>query len=205
MTEGAGSSRRRTANPGSGMHRSHAPEERPLHPSATCGLTAAEVSARVDAGLDNRFTLSHRSVWEIVRSNVLTLFNAIVVGCFVVLLLLGDGEDALFGTLLVIGMIALWLLVVRSRPLTLLRISVVAAMASCCCSCSSYPRQRASSRSSGRQALCCSPESASGRQVASPSRSPRVSTPGDSPMRDEIEPPSCLRDLRLCDVAFQGV
>lgn len=110
------------------MHQSHAPEERPLYPSATCGLTAAEVSARVDAGLDNRFTLSHRSVWEIVRSNVLTLFNAIVVGCFVVLLLLGDGEDALFGTLLVIGMIALWLLVVRSRPLTLLRISVVAAM-----------------------------------------------------------------------------
>ncbi|WP_235500142.1 HAD-IC family P-type ATPase [Arthrobacter sp. Leaf69] len=38
-----------------------------------------------------------RSLWEIVRANVLTLFNAIVGTSFVVLLVLGSWQDALFG------------------------------------------------------------------------------------------------------------
>lgn len=49
-------------------------------------------------GFANRVTdATNRSLWEIVRTNVLTLFNAIVGTSFVVLLLLGSWQDALFG------------------------------------------------------------------------------------------------------------
>ncbi|WP_285240449.1 cation-translocating P-type ATPase [Pseudarthrobacter sp. MEB009] len=40
---------------------------------------------------------SSRSLWDIFRANVLTLFNAIVAGSFLLLLLLGQWRDALFG------------------------------------------------------------------------------------------------------------
>ncbi|MHA7276456.1 HAD-IC family P-type ATPase [Arthrobacter sp. Hz1] len=62
------------------------------------GLTAADVAVRVDAGLTNEAPdQSSRSLWDIFRANVLTLFNAIVAGSFVLLLLLGQWRDALFG------------------------------------------------------------------------------------------------------------
>lgn len=62
------------------------------------GLTAAEVSERVAAGQTNAFAAdSSRSAWNIVRANVFTLFNGIVGACFLVLLLLGRWQDALFG------------------------------------------------------------------------------------------------------------
>lgn len=62
------------------------------------GLTAAEVAERVAAGRTNAFEqASSRSAWSIVRANVFTLFNAIVVGCFAVLFALGRWQDALFG------------------------------------------------------------------------------------------------------------
>lgn len=62
------------------------------------GLTAAEVAERVAAGRTNAFTAdSSRSVGSIVRANVFTLFNGIVAACFLVLLLLGRWQDALFG------------------------------------------------------------------------------------------------------------
>ena len=62
------------------------------------GLSGAEVSARVRAGLANTVPdRSSRSLWHIVRANVLTLFNAIVGGSFVLLLVLGQWKDALFG------------------------------------------------------------------------------------------------------------
>ncbi|MCU1423177.1 MAG: family hydrolase [Microbacteriaceae bacterium] len=62
------------------------------------GLTAADVAERTDAGLTNAFTpASSRSVWSIVRANTLTLFNGIIAGCFLVLLLIGRWQDALFG------------------------------------------------------------------------------------------------------------
>lgn len=64
----------------------------------TSGLTASEVAHRVAAGRTNAFTqATSRSVWSIVRANVFTLFNGIVLGCFVVLLVLGRWPDALFG------------------------------------------------------------------------------------------------------------
>lgn len=40
---------------------------------------------------------SSRSIWRILRSNAFTLFNAIVGGSFVLLLVLGQWRDALFG------------------------------------------------------------------------------------------------------------
>jgi cation-transporting ATPase E len=62
------------------------------------GLTGAQVAERTASGRTNAFTAdTSRSVWNIVSANVFTLFNAIVGGCFLVLLLLGRWQDALFG------------------------------------------------------------------------------------------------------------
>ncbi|KQM82565.1 HAD-IC family P-type ATPase [Agromyces sp. Leaf222] len=62
------------------------------------GLTTAEVAQRVADGRTNAFTQqSSRSVASIIRANVLTLFNGIIAACFLVLLLLGRWQDALFG------------------------------------------------------------------------------------------------------------
>jgi cation-transporting ATPase E len=62
------------------------------------GLTQEEVSARVARGLTNRVPdTTSRSLWQIFRANVFTLFNAIVGTSFLVLLLLGQWRDALFG------------------------------------------------------------------------------------------------------------
>ncbi len=62
------------------------------------GLSSAEVAARTDAGLTNDFVpASSRSIWSIVRANTLTLFNGIIASCFLVLLVIGRWQDALFG------------------------------------------------------------------------------------------------------------
>ncbi len=65
---------------------------------STGGLSAAEVAERVADGRTNVFVAdSSRSVRNIVRANVFTLFNGIVGACFLVLLLVGRWQDALFG------------------------------------------------------------------------------------------------------------
>ncbi|GAB3586569.1 HAD-IC family P-type ATPase [Leifsonia lichenia] len=62
------------------------------------GLTSAEVAERVADGRTNAFRQdASRSVGSIVRANVLTLFNGIIAACFLVLLVLGRWQDALFG------------------------------------------------------------------------------------------------------------
>jgi ATPase, P-type (transporting), HAD superfamily, subfamily IC len=62
------------------------------------GLTSAQVRQRVERALTNHVSdRSSRSLWSIVRENVFTLFNGIVVGAFLLLLLLGQWRDALFG------------------------------------------------------------------------------------------------------------
>ncbi|MET0672937.1 MAG: HAD-IC family P-type ATPase [Microbacterium pygmaeum] len=69
-----------------------------VHIDPAIGLTDAEVAERVAAGATNAFTPdSSRSVWNIVRSNVFTLFNGIVFTCFGILLVLGRWQDAIFG------------------------------------------------------------------------------------------------------------
>ncbi|HEU0183248.1 MAG TPA: cation-translocating P-type ATPase, partial [Agromyces mariniharenae] len=65
--------------------------------SAT-GLSSAEVAERVARGETNAFeSPTSRSAWSIIRANVFTLFNGIVLACFMVLLLIGRWQDALFG------------------------------------------------------------------------------------------------------------
>ncbi|MCU1568704.1 MAG: ATPase, P-type (transporting), superfamily, subfamily, partial [Pseudarthrobacter sp.] len=66
--------------------------------SERAGLSTDDVAVRVESGLTNVVSdQSSRSLWDIFRANVLTLFNAIVAGSFVLLLLLGQWRDALFG------------------------------------------------------------------------------------------------------------
>ena len=65
---------------------------------AGSGLSTEDVRERTLAGLANGVPdNSSRSLWQIVRANVLTLFNGIVGGCFLLLLFLGQWKDALFG------------------------------------------------------------------------------------------------------------
>ncbi|MCS5495896.1 cation-translocating P-type ATPase [Cnuibacter physcomitrellae] len=82
--------------PGGAEPRPETPERD--EPLDLAGLSAADVAERIAAGQTNAFVAdSSRSVWSIVRANVFTLFNAIVAGCFLVLLLVGRWQDALFG------------------------------------------------------------------------------------------------------------
>jgi cation-transporting P-type ATPase E len=61
-------------------------------------LSPDDVAARVASGKSNLFVApSSRSAASIVRANVLTLFNGIILACFVMLLVLGRWQDALFG------------------------------------------------------------------------------------------------------------
>jgi cation-transporting ATPase E len=62
------------------------------------GLSASEVESRVALGQTNSQEFGKsRSILTILRANLLTLFNAVVGGSFLVLLILGYWKDALFG------------------------------------------------------------------------------------------------------------
>ena len=66
------------------------------------GLTADQVADRVGRGLTNGGAeRTSRSYAEIVRANVLTRFNAILGTMLVVILVVGQPQDALFGLVLV--------------------------------------------------------------------------------------------------------
>lgn len=66
------------------------------------GLTADQVAERVAAGLVNDTAeRTSRTFGEIVRANVLTRFNAILGTMLVVILIVGDYQDSLFGVVLV--------------------------------------------------------------------------------------------------------
>jgi cation-transporting P-type ATPase E len=91
------------------------------------GLTAAEVAERVADGRVNRVDdSSSRSLGEIVRSNVLTRFNAIITVLAVVVLLVGSPRDALFAAVMVFNAAIGIAQELRSKA-TLDRLSVVAA------------------------------------------------------------------------------
>lgn len=66
------------------------------------GLSSADVAARVSAGKVNvTDDTSSRSLWEIIRGNLFTLFNAILGVALVVVLSVGAWKDAVFGFVLV--------------------------------------------------------------------------------------------------------
>ncbi len=68
------------------------------------GLDQAAVRERVEAGQVNKAPPEPgRSVGEIVRANVCTRFNAILGSLFVVVLIVGPVQDALFGVVLVVN------------------------------------------------------------------------------------------------------
>ncbi|MTD16819.1 HAD-IC family P-type ATPase [Nakamurella sp. YIM 132087] len=68
------------------------------------GLTAAQVAERVASGRTNDTgSATSRSVWEIVKANVFTRFNAILGALFVLILATGSLADGLFGVVLVVN------------------------------------------------------------------------------------------------------
>ena len=72
--------------------------------SSTLGLTSVEVDERSAAGLRNTATNpTSRTVWQIVRANVFTRFNAILGALLAVILVVGPINDALFGIVLVVN------------------------------------------------------------------------------------------------------
>ncbi len=74
------------------------------HPRTESGLTSTQVQQRVSRGLLNTTDkTSTRSVWQIVKVNVLTRFNAILGGLFVLVLVAGSPIDGLFGGALIIN------------------------------------------------------------------------------------------------------
>jgi cation-transporting ATPase E len=70
------------------------------------GLSLEEVQSRVSLGQVNRQDFaSSRSILTILRANLFTLFNAVVGGAFLVLLILGYWKDALFGLAVIINIL----------------------------------------------------------------------------------------------------
>src|SRR5947209_13838011 len=66
------------------------------------GLTEAQVDERVATGKTNdQPATTTRTTIEIVRSNLLTRFNALLGAMLVVILVVGQFRDALFGVVLV--------------------------------------------------------------------------------------------------------
>ncbi|MEY4312848.1 MAG: hypothetical protein RLZZ319_357, partial [Actinomycetota bacterium] len=62
------------------------------------GLTVAEVNDRIAAGFTNAQKMDpSRSLASIIRGNVVNLFNGVVGGCFLLLAILGQWKDTLFG------------------------------------------------------------------------------------------------------------
>lgn len=68
------------------------------------GLSSADVALRVQNGQVNRVSAqTSRSVGEIVRSNVFTLFNGIIAAAMVMVLATGSWKDAVFGFVIIIN------------------------------------------------------------------------------------------------------
>lgn len=68
------------------------------------GLTAAQVQDRIERGQTNAVTSStSRSLADIVRANVFTLFNGIILTAMVMVLIAGSWKDAVFGFVIIIN------------------------------------------------------------------------------------------------------
>ena len=77
---------------------------KPGSSTALAGLDSEAVLARVQAGQVNTAPpMPGRTVGQILRANVLTRFNAILGAMFVVVVLVGPPQDALFGIVLVVN------------------------------------------------------------------------------------------------------
>ncbi len=91
------------------------------------GLTSAEVADRIARGAVNRVDdRSSRPLSEIIRSNVLTRFNAIIAALAVVVLIVGEVRDVLFAFVMISNAVIGTVQELRSKA-TLDRLSLVAA------------------------------------------------------------------------------
>ncbi|MGY1782546.1 HAD-IC family P-type ATPase [Geodermatophilus sp. SYSU D01036] len=73
-------------------------------PTAATGLTGAQVAERVAAGRVNAVTTrTSRTVGQIVRANVFTFFNGLLATLWVLTLLTGRWQNALFGGVVVVN------------------------------------------------------------------------------------------------------
>ena len=74
----------------------------PAFRTPAAGLTAAQVAERVAAGRTNAVEVrTSRTIGEIVRSNVFTVFNGLLAALFVCILLTGRWQNGLFGLVIV--------------------------------------------------------------------------------------------------------
>ena len=91
------------------------------------GLTAAEVAERVTRGQVNDVPAAPtRTVWQIVRANVFTRFNALLGAMLAVILVVGPLQDALFGFVLIANSLIGIVQELRAKR-TLDRLSVLTA------------------------------------------------------------------------------
>ena len=68
------------------------------------GLTPKEVVQRIESGQSNAVkTSTSRSVQDIVRANVFTLFNGIIFAAMVLVLITGSWRDAVFGFVIILN------------------------------------------------------------------------------------------------------
>ncbi|KFI93430.1 E1-E2 ATPase [Bifidobacterium saguini DSM 23967] len=68
------------------------------------GLSSKEVSQRMESGQSNAVkTSTSRSVKDIVRANVFTLFNGLIFAAMVMVLLTGSWKDSVFGFVIIIN------------------------------------------------------------------------------------------------------
>lgn len=68
------------------------------------GLTPKEVAQRIESGQSNAVkTSTSRSVRDIVRANVFTLFNGIICAAMALVLITGSWRDAVFGFVIIIN------------------------------------------------------------------------------------------------------
>lgn len=68
------------------------------------GLTSKEVVQRIESGQSNAVkTSTSRSVLDIVRANVFTLFNGIICAAMALVLVTGSWKDAVFGFVIIIN------------------------------------------------------------------------------------------------------
>lgn len=75
-----------------------------MAPSSRDGLTGAQVAERHSSGRGNDVAQpSSRTVADILRENIFTLFNGILTACFVAVLLLGDLRDGFFFGVVVVN------------------------------------------------------------------------------------------------------
>jgi cation-transporting ATPase E len=91
------------------------------------GLTEAQVSERVERGQSNRTRdIRSRSVGDILKSNLLTRFNALLGSMLVVILIVGPLQDAVFGLILIFNALIGIAQELRAK-ITLDRLAIVSA------------------------------------------------------------------------------